>query len=51
MCGKLQQSFDNAAKYNSIFNQLKLDLQAECQRYFIKLLMEDVKVNTIIGYS
>lgn len=44
LCAKLPQAFERAAKYNTIFNQLRLDLQAECRRYFIKLLMEDVKL-------
>lgn len=32
-----------AANYNGIFKTLDVDLQSECRRYFVKLLIEDVK--------
>lgn len=32
-----------AADYNDIFCSLDIDLQAECRRYFVKLVIEDVR--------
>lgn len=43
MCRLIPSAVTKAADYNDIFCTLDIDLQAECRRYFVKLVIEDVK--------
>jgi hypothetical protein len=43
LCRLIPAAVTKAANYNGIFKTLDVDLQSECRRYFVKLLIEDVK--------